>query len=357
MYMLKNKHIEIVRSEVKGLSSMSKLSCDFIVAALAKHFVEVGVTIINDLAGLEALAASHPDLVFLGMEFIPNDPIAGLTDPNKTWLSEFLDDHKIAYTGSGRTAHELARNKHLAKQRVQDANFKTSAYCVVEQNQTLVRKDIPLNFPMFVKPANRGGGLGIDCDSIVHNFEQLRSKVNSINIKLQSDALIEEYLPGREFSVAILKDEYSDGYLAMPLELVAPLDKNGARILSGQIKSSNTEQAIEITDKAVKSQVAALALDVFYALGARDYGRIDIRLDAAGTPHFMEANLIPSLISGYGSFPKACVLNIGLDYESMIIKIAELGLVRNVNSIEDILEPLTMKDSVSVSSEVALGTA
>jgi D-alanine-D-alanine ligase len=347
-----NKHIEIVRSTVKGLSSMGKVSCDTTLAVLTKHFIEVGVTIINDLADLEALAASSPDLVFLGMEFIPNDPLLGLTDPNKTLISEFLDDQEIAYTGSGQAAHELGRNKHLAKQRVLDANLRTSAYCVIEQNQSFTREDIPLDFPMFVKPANRGGGFGIDSDSVVHTFDQLCSKVHTIN-KLQSDALIEKYLPGREFSVAILKDEYVDGYLAMPLELIAPSDKNGSRLLSGQIKSSNTEQVLEVTDTVVKSKVTALALDVFEALGARDYGRIDIRLDSAGTPYFLEANLIPSLISGYGSFPKACVLNLGLDYEPMIMRIAELGLARKVNAIEDVLDPLMMNHAI-LSSEVAL---
>jgi D-alanine-D-alanine ligase len=335
---------------------MSKTSCDSIFAVLSKHYTEVRVTIINNLADLEALAASHPDLVFLGMEFIPNDPLLGLDDPNKVWLSEFLDAHEIAYTGSNRSAHELGRNKPLAKQRILDANLRTSAFCVVEQNQSLAREDVHLDFPLFVKPTNRGGGLGIDSDSVVHTFEQVRSKAHSIITKFRSNVLIEEYLPGREFSVAILKDEHSTEYVAMPIELVAPSDVNGSRLLSGHVKSSNSEQVLEITDPVVKSKVTVLALAVFGALGARDYGRIDIRLDSAGTPYFLEANLIPSLISGYGSFPKACVLNIGLDYEPMIMRIAEHGLARRVNPIEDALDPANMNDTV-LSSEVAFDLA
>jgi D-alanine-D-alanine ligase len=321
-----NKRIEIVSSEIKKLSSMSKESCASILAVLSKHFTEVGVTVINDPTDLEVLINSHPDLVFLGMEFILTDPALGLADYNKIWLSDVLDKHEILYTGSAQLAYELGRNKHLAKQRVLDASLKTSAYLVVERAQSLNKDDVPLRYPLFIKPTNRGGGLGIDSDSVVHNFEQLWSKVNSITTDLQSDALIEEYLPGREFSVAILKDGYSAGYLAMPIELIAPPDRNGDRLLSDQIKSSNVEQALEVTDPVVKSKVTALALAVFEALGARDYGRIDIRLDVDGTPHFLEANLIPSLISGYGSFPKACLLNAGLGYEVMIVSIAKLGL-------------------------------
>jgi D-alanine-D-alanine ligase len=351
-----NQHIEIVRSTTKGLSSMSKVSCDSIFATLSKHFARVGITVINNLSDLEGLLSVSPDLVFLGMEFIPSDPGLGLADPNKIWLSDFLDGHNIAYTGSSQLAHELERNKPLAKQSVLDAGLRTSAFCVIEQNQPLGSNDIYLNYPLFIKPTSRGGGQGIDSDSVVHSFEQLRVKVQAITTKLRSDVLIEEYLPGREFSVAILKDEYSAGFLAMPLELVAPPDKNGARLLSGQIKSSNAEEVLVVTDEVVKSKVTALALDVFRALGARDYGRIDIRLDAAGSPHFLEANLIPSLISGYGSFPKACVLNIGMEYEAMIMRIAKLGLARKINDIEVDLEPLKMITPV-FTAEVAFEPA
>jgi D-alanine-D-alanine ligase len=341
-----NKHFEIVRSTASGLSSMGQKSCDSIFAVLSKHYTKVGVTVVNNLSDLEALVACKPDLVFLGMECIPVNPLLGVTDPDKIWITKYLDENGIAYTGSNQSAHQLERNKPIAKQRVLDAGLRTSAFCVIKQNQLLGRNDISLAYPLFIKPSDRGGGLGIDSDSVVYNFEQLLSKVHSITTELRADSLIEEYLPGREFSVAVLKDEHPKGFLVMPIELVAPPDEDGARLLSGHVKSSNTEQALEVTDKVVKSKVSALALDVFYALGARDYGRIDIRLDTTGVPHFLEANLIPSLISGYGSFPKACVLNIGLEYESMILRIAKLGLARNVNDIEDVLAPPT----VSVSS-------
>ncbi len=70
----------------------------------------------------------------------------------------------------------------------------------------------------------------------------------------------------------------------MPIELIAPQDENGSRLLSGKIKLSNTEQALGVNDPVISSKVAELALAVFHALEARDYGRIDIRLDKTGTP-------------------------------------------------------------------------
>jgi len=325
-----NKHIEIVCSTEIVLSSMSRESRDAIAAVLSQHYDNVGITIVNNLSDLEALVERKPDLVFLGMKFIPRNPMLGLQDPDKIWLNQYLGEHEIVCTGSSYLAHELELNKPLAKQCAIDAGLNTSQFYVSRQNQPQTIEDITLTFPLFIKPTNRGGGLGVDMNSMVHNFEQLQSKVRSITTDFQSDSLIEEYLPGREFSVAILKDEHSDKFSVMPIELVAQPDKRGIRLLSGAVKSSNTEIVLAVTDKAIRSKVCALAMDVFHALGARDYGRIDIRLDESGTPQFLEANLIPSLISGYGSFPKACVLNIDMDYEPMILSIVRLAFAREL---------------------------
>jgi D-alanine-D-alanine ligase len=346
-----NKHIEIVRSATKGLSSMSQISCDAVFAVLAKHFTSVRISTINDLSDLKALVVRGPDLVFLGMEFIPANPAIGIADPDKIWLSDFFDAHDIAYTGSGQSAHELQRDKPQAKQRLLDSKLSTSAFQVIKQNQLFTSDDISLTFPLFVKPTNRGGGMGIDSASVVHDFDQLQTKVSKLTTKFKTDSLIEEYLPGREFSVAILNDEDSSKFNVMPIELIAPVDVHGARLLSSQVKASNNEQVLPVIDEPTRTRVNKLAIDAFNALGARDYGRIDIRLNADGMPHFLEANLIPSLISGYGSFPKACALNIGLEYEPMILRIARLGMARINNVIDDVLDTETIDASVFLSPD------
>ncbi|HSX37134.1 MAG TPA: hypothetical protein VLG13_03420 [Patescibacteria group bacterium] len=335
-----NKHIEIVRSGKVRLSSMSQPSADALLAVLVKHYERAGITTVNNLSELEALAALRPDLVFLTTQFIPINIPLGVQGPDKLWITDYLEERGIAYTGSSRNALELQHNKPLAKQRVQSAGLKTSPYYVIKQHEDHSEAARLIEFPIFIKPTDRGGGLGIDSDSVVHTFDALRSKVNSITANLKSDALLEQYLPGREFSVAVLKDEESLEFAAMPLELVAEPDNNGRRFLGKEVKSSNTERIIEVTDESLKSQITTLALDVFCALGARDYGRIDIRLDEHGTPHFLEANLIPCLISGYGSFPKACVLNTELHYEAMVLSIVRLGLARNMRESVAVLEPV-----------------
>lgn len=331
-------HIEIVCSAQKRLSSMSLVSRDAILTVLKKHYSDARITILNDVSDLEALVERSPDLVFLGMQFISLNPELGTQDPNLVWISDYLDENDIAYTGSGQSAHILELNKPLAKQRLQEVGLKTARFYVAVQNQFQNREDMKLSLPVFIKPTDRGGGLGIDEGSLANSFEDIQAKTQSITDTLQSDSLIEEYLPGREFSVAILKNTDSEEFSVMPIELAAPLGQEGSCLLSGDVKSSNTEVILEVTDPNLNSELTTLARGAFLALGARDYGRIDIRLDKHGTPHFLEANLLPSLISGYGSFPKACVLNIGLDYESMILRIVQLGLARTADNNENVFE-------------------
>jgi D-alanine-D-alanine ligase len=328
-----NLRIEIVVSARGGLNSMNSKSRESVLAVLAKHHKRVTITIINDLADLDALVARRPDLVFLGVKFI-------LPGQARIWMTSYLDEHDIAYTGSSQPAHELEIDKVLAKQRAHQAGLKTAPFQIVANTQASLSKKISLAYPVFIKPINRCGSQGIDNRSLAYSHTELQAKVRSLAIKYGSDSLVEEYLPGREFSVAILKDETSNGYSVMPIELIAPPNRAGARLLSAKVKAADTERSIEVTAGITRTRVSELAIDIFHALGARDYGRIDIRLDESGTPHFLEANLMPSLKRSDGNyFPKACALNFNIDYEQMILTITRLGLSRVQNSVEAMTEP------------------
>lgn len=336
------KHIQIARTNRAALSSMSQKSCDMIRGVLEQRYYSVGVSTINDREDLEQLVGSKPDLIFLGMKFISTNHALGRQDPSKIWISDYLDQHDILHTGSGRKAVELEFNKPLAKQRVINLGLGTSPFFIARQNEYRSASELPLRFPLFVKPVNMGGGMGIDDNSVVHNFADFQAKVRHVAVHFHSNALVEQYLPGREFSVAILEYPHSKKLAVMPIELIAEQNARGNRVLGQKIKSSNAESVSWVADTAIRHRVSQLASDVFRALGARDYGRIDIRMDKAGIPQFLEANLIPSLISGYGSFPKACLINLAMDYETMILRIVELGLSRRREADKDLpeLEPV-----------------
>lgn len=339
-----DRHIEIVSSSHKGLSSMGKHSRQALADVLSSHYAHVGITLVDRLADLQALTSRQPDLVFLGMKSIPLNPTLGWRDPQQIGIANYLEKQRIACTGSDYPAQLLESSKPAAKQAVLGAGFASALFVILRPGQQWIEADCPLNFPVFIKPADLGGGTGIGSTSFACNVTQLHAKIASLTSRFHSDILIEQYLPGREFSVAILREPGSERFSAMPIELVAKADSAGQRLLGGAAKAANSEQVLRVLDATLSEQLADLALGAFRALGARDYGRIDIRLDHFNVPQFLEANLIPSLIAGYGSFPKACTLNRNLDYESMVMQIVELGLERKLKATE----PKTLPGVLSV---------
>lgn len=324
------RHIIIVRTSIKGLSSMSIKSSEAIYNLLSKHYEKVEILTLATIDDLKLVVDAQPDLVFIGLKYMP-----GNRQHSKVWVSAYLDRHKIAHTGSPKIAIQFEQDKPLAKQRMLELGIATSSYTVIK-NGTYPDVQDPESFPLFVKPASLGAGQGVDDKSIVHNQAQLNDKIKSLSNIFTADALIEKYLSGREFSVAILKDEFSENYFGMPLELLPGADVNGDYMLSYRLKSGVLETPVAaVADDALREKLIKVGIDAFHALGARDYGRIDIRLDAHGTPHFLEANLIPCIIDGSGNFPKACMLNRNMNYESMILHVVRLGLVRSQPKVYD----------------------
>ncbi|HET8991864.1 MAG TPA: hypothetical protein VFN31_02415 [Candidatus Saccharimonadales bacterium] len=95
-----NKHIEIVRSSIKSLSSMSIESANAIKDVLVDHYSDVQITDINNMKQVELLIASKPDLVFLGMEYIHRESEDRQGVGKIVWLPDILEQNSIAYTGS-----------------------------------------------------------------------------------------------------------------------------------------------------------------------------------------------------------------------------------------------------------------
>jgi D-alanine-D-alanine ligase len=324
-----NTYIELVGSSNPRINAMAADSQQTMLEVLSKHYTKVGITIVDDMAGLERLVAKKPDLVVLGMKLVLLDPSKSYDDSPKMWLSTYLKAHGINFTGSDTTALALEFDKHEAKQAVMDAGLQSSQYFISEIERPTLKHN--LRFPLFVKPTNRGDSKGIDEFSVVHSDAELATKIRSIHTDCSSDALIEEYLPGREFSVAVIKQAHSEELLAMPIEITSPVDTKGNSFLSEAVKQADSEEVVAVTGAELKQKLNALAIGVFSALGSRDYGRIDMRLDTSGNPHFIEANLMPGL-SNHGYLSSCFYLNGRITYDAMILWIVDLALERAAES-------------------------
>lgn len=320
-----NKHIQIARTQTVRQSSMGEKSCLMIRDTLEKHYEKVEIVSLNNQADLDRIVSQQPDLVFLGVKRTSST----VTDANDdVWVSSYLHDNGINYTGSTHAAIKLDLHKNLAKQTVHAAGLPTAQYFMAMPGSHYTEQHLPIQFPLFVKPPTQGGGKGIGADSIVRDFPSYRRKVQSIYQRFSTNSLVESYLEGREFSVALLG--HDDDLLAMPVELIADQDARGDRILGQQIKSEDNEQVVAVTDLVIRQQLIDLAKAIFRELGARDYGRIDMRMDSAGQLHFIEANLVPGLAQHdfVSYFTHACLLGDQMNYEDMILKIVDTSLAR-----------------------------
>jgi len=165
---------------------------------------------------------------------------------------------------------------------------------------------------------------------LVNDFESFQKKVNNLFITYRQPVLVEKYLEGREFTVAIIETLKNRDIIVSSVEIVPPETHSGVRILGRIVKQEDSEELKKILESKVKNKVEQIAVTVFRLLEASDYGRIDLKMDEKGNLHFMEVNLVPGMTKGSSYFPKACEIANGMDYDTVINLIIEKSLERNI---------------------------
>ena len=288
-----------------------------ILKILSKRYKNVAITEINCEKDLEKLVARKPDLVFSGVKYF-------FFNNRKIWLNDYLELFDIPYIASNKVAFDNESNKNRAKKLMQKAKIKTADFFITNPGEYLDEALIPIRFPLFIKPVTGGDSRGIDKNSIVHNFESFAAKVLEIKVEQNSPSLVETYLSGKEYSVGIFEDTIDGSLRAMPIEIIVKKNVDGNCILDFDVKKNDEEKVIPVTNIKIFKKLSKLAKDSFKALGGKSLGRIDIKMNDLGVPHFIEANLMPGLRKGY--FYRSCVLNLGMSYEDMIYSIANTGL-------------------------------
>ena len=318
-----NKSIEIVTVHNPGEKNFHQdnvgiiLEENKILKILSKRYAEVSITEVNNRKDLDELLKRKPDLVFSGVKYF-------IFNKKKVWLNDCLEIHGIPYIASSRAALDNESDKNIAIKLILKAKIKTADFFITEPDDFQDESSIPISFPLFIKPIKGGDSRGIDSNSIVYNFSSFKKKVLEIKTKHNLSSLVETYLPGKEYSVGIFQDSVKGTLRAMPIEIIIKKNINGHCILDYDVKKDDEEKVISVTDVKVFKKISKLAKDSFKALGGKSLGRIDIKMNHLGIPHFMEANLMPGLRKGY--FYRSCVLNLNMNYEEMIFRIANTGL-------------------------------
>ena len=284
---------------------------------LSKRYENVLVTEINSEEDLESLVKRKPDLVFSGVKYFS-------FNNRNIWLNDYLEIFKIPYIASSKAALDNESDKNKAKKIMQKNNIRTADFFITNPGEYLKESSIPIKFPLFIKPVTGGDSRGVDKNSLVFNFEDFTTKVMDIKIKQNSPSLVETYLSGKEYSVGIFEDSIDGSLRAMPIEIIVKKNIDGHCILDFDVKKNDEESVILVSDIVVFDKLSKLAKDSFKALGGKSLGRIDIKMNHLGVPYFIEANLMPGLRKGY--FYRSCVLNLDMNYDDMILSIANTGL-------------------------------
>jgi D-alanine-D-alanine ligase len=325
-----NKKIEIVIiPAIENLAINRKnvgieLNENLILEILLKNYENVIVTTIQTENDLKALVKRKPDLVFSGVKYFH-------FDDKEIWLSDYLRKNNIDYITSNKEALSNEYFKDNAKSIVKNANVNTAKFFTTQPDEHPTESSLPVTFPLFLKPITGGDSRGINAESVVFDFKKYQAKVLDIFETQKSRTLVENYLSGKEYSVSIVENKSKNILMILPVEIIAAKNKNGHRILDYDAKKNDLEEVVAVVDKKIKKELCNIALNSFMALGGKTIGRIDIKTSYNGILHFIEANLMPGLGNGY--FSRSFMLNENMDYEQMILKIADAGMI-----LEEIIE-------------------
>lgn len=316
--------IEIITTENKALKETgfgTVKACSSVLDSINLMGHSATLNVCQTIEDLNDVVKRKPDLVILAVKYIITQ------DEGSVWLSEFFEKNGINFSGSQRDALMFDSDKVLAKEYLKDRSISTARYFTAIPGQYTRDYDIPINYPLFLKPSDAANGNGVDEFSFVSSFAEFEKKVSSLYELYKLPILVEEYLDGQEFTVAMIKTKNGD-LLVSSVEVIPPKANNGIRILGEKAVESNPEGLKLIKDSIVMQRVKKLAIDVYMDLGIRDYARVDIKSNKSGQCFFIEANLVPGMANDTSYFPKAFKMELGLSYEEVIELIVDEGISR-----------------------------
>jgi D-alanine-D-alanine ligase len=241
----------------------------------------------------------------------------------------YLELLKTPYTGCNPRGMLLSSDKALAKKIMVYHHVRVPRFASVPRGRK-ARLPHGAEFPLFVKSVVEHASLGISQASIVTSAEALEKRVAFVHESVGTDALIEEYIDGRELTIGVIGNQR---LTTLPIwEMTfANLPQGTAPIATSRVKWNPSYQKkvglhtgpAEISD-AQRKDIERTAKRVYKRLGMSGFARIDLRMDREGRIYVLEANPNPDLTAGEDFAESA--EGIGLDYSALLQRIVALGL-------------------------------
>ena len=308
------KQIEEWRTEYDVITTLRK-------AGREVHCIGV----LDSLTELRAAVADwKPDIVFNLLE-----EFGGIVTYDQHVVA-FLELLRQPYTGCNPRGLLLSRDKLLCKQLLAFHRIPTPRFAVSRRG---ARLHIPrkLNFPLFVKSTVEDASLGIAQASVVEDAARLKERIEFVHEQVGSDALVEEFIEGRELYVGVLGNErltrlpvWEMVFGSLPESLAAIATRKVKWDKRYQQKYGITTRAAQELPAAVIARLDKLSRRIYRALGLSGYARMDFRVTAAGEVYVLEANANPNLEAEEDFAESARAA--GMPYNELLERLMALGL-------------------------------
>lgn len=288
------------------------------------------VTLIEaDESAFEKLKDTRPDIVFNIAE-----GFNGVS--REAQIPAILDMLKLPYTGSDPLTLTICLDKARTKEILSYHKIPNAKFLIAESLTEL--GNINLKFPLIAKPVSEGSSKGIFSSSFINNKSELIKEVERILFEYNQSALIEEFLPGREFTAAVMGNgnearvlpiveiNYSD----FPDDFIPIYSYEAKWILDTKENPLDVFSCPANLSEKLEREIQATVLKAYKVLKCRDWSRIDVRLDAEGVANIIEVNPLPGILPNpeeNSCYPKAA-RTAGLNYNEMINSVLHAAVKR-----------------------------
>lgn len=250
-------------------------------------------------------------------------------------IPSMLEMLNIPFTGSDSISTGICHDKSRCKEILSYYGIPTPGFFITDK---IIKNKDNLTFPKFVKPLHEGSSKGIYNSSVVNNLKELNREISRIKNKYNQKALVEDFLEGREFTIAMLGN--GDNLKILPIIEInlEQVPEGFNKVYSYEVKwfFDTRESMLEIftcpaqINTVLKNKIEEICVKTFYVLRLRDWARIDIRLDGNNIPNVIEINPLPGILPDprdNSCFPKSARVA-GMDYNAMINAVLEASIKR-----------------------------
>jgi len=239
-------------------------------------------------------------------------------------IPALLDAYEIPYVFSDSHILAVTLHKGMTKAVIREQGVPTPDYFVIHEESEIGAVDLP--FPLFLKPVGGGTGMGISANSIVRDKLALFHVAKMLLAEFRQPVLVETYLDGREFTVGITGTREGARAIGVMEIVVDPSCDLG--VYSYKTKQEYLDFAkYHLVGGDVALECEKVALSAWNALGCRDGGRIDVKMDSLGRVNFLEVNPLAGLNPVDSDLPILC-RKAGISYHELITRIMDSALLR-----------------------------